>query len=99
MATKSDMVNYVHDKLDGLTKEQVKNVIDSSLEFVTDNVTDGEEVSLIGFGKFERRQRKGRSGVVPATGEKIQIPPAFYPAFAASKGFKDALKELDVKEE
>jgi DNA-binding protein HU-beta len=51
----------------------------------------GGKVTLAGFGTFETRQRKARSGRNPRTGEMIQIPARRSPAFRAGKTLKDEI--------
>ena len=49
----------------------------------------GEKVQITGFGSFELRERKARTGRNPRTGETIQIPASRVPAFSAGRSFKD----------
>ena len=49
-------------------------------------------ISLIGFGTFEARERAAREGKNPQTGEKIKIAACKVPAFKAGKAFKDLVK-------
>jgi len=48
----------------------------------------GRKVTIAGFGTFEMRRRKARTGRNPRTGQPIQIPPSKYPAFKAGVSFK-----------
>ena len=52
-------------------------------------VSEGDKVTLVGFGSFERRHRKEREGRNPKTGDKMVIPETEVPAFSAGKLFKD----------
>ncbi|WP_442936266.1 HU family DNA-binding protein, partial [Nostoc sp.] len=60
---------------------------------VTEAVANGEKVTLIGFGSFERRvacrrrHRSERSGRNPKTQEVMTIPATIVPAFSAGKQF------------
>ncbi|MDR7002670.1 nucleoid DNA-binding protein [Neobacillus niacini] len=47
---------------------------------------------MIGFGNFEVRERAGRKGRNPQTGEEIEIAVSKIPAFSAGKALKDAVK-------
>ena len=47
------------------------------------------EVSIAGFGKFETRNRKARTGRNPATGETIQIAASKVAAFKPAAGLKN----------
>jgi DNA-binding protein HU-beta len=48
---------------------------------------------LVGFGSFERRDRKEREGRNPKTGEKMSIPATKVPAFSAGKLFKEKVAQ------
>jgi DNA-binding protein HU-beta len=52
-------------------------------------VSEGDKVTLVGFGSFEARARKEREGRNPKTNEKMIIPATKVPAFSAGKLFKD----------
>ena len=56
---------------------------------VLKTVKKGEDVSLVGFGTFARAKRAARTGVNPATGEKIKIPAKKVPKFRPGKAWKD----------
>ena len=66
---------------------------EAMLKAFTDNVmkavSDGEKVSLVGFGSFGVVSRKARAGRNPATGQKIKIPAKKIPKFTAGKEFRD----------
>jgi DNA-binding protein HU-beta len=49
----------------------------------------GGKVTLAGFGTFETRHRKARTGRNPRTGATIQIPARKSPAFRPGKTLKD----------
>ncbi len=88
--SKAELVNEVADNT-GLSKKAVKETMDSLLETMTDNIAKGNKVTLTGFGTFEVRNRKARTGVKPGTTEKINIPSSKYPAFKAGKSLKDTV--------
>lgn len=52
----------------------------------------GHASSATGFGAFEVRSRKARTGVNPGTGEKIQIAAGKALAFKPGENLKDAVK-------
>ena len=47
-----------------------------------------KKVTIAGFGTFEMRRRKARTGRNPRTGQPIQIGSSKYPAFKAGVSFK-----------
>jgi DNA-binding protein HU-beta len=88
--SKAELVNEVADST-GLSKKAVKETLDALLGTMTDNIAKGNKVTLTGFGTFEVRKRKARTGVKPGTTEKIKIPASQYPAFKAGKSLKDTV--------
>lgn len=69
-------------------------VIDDLTDLIINTTKQGEEVTLVGFGTFSARQRKGRVGVNPQKpNEKMDIPAVVVPKFKAGKRFKDTLKK------
>ncbi|MCL0040381.1 HU family DNA-binding protein, partial [Thermodesulfovibrionales bacterium] len=59
---------------------------------VKDALTDGQKVTLVGFGTFSVFERKARKGRNPRTGEEIEIPAAKVPKFTAGKTLKEAVR-------
>jgi len=88
---KQDLVNSISEK-SGLTKKDVETVLNSFLGEVTDALSSGEKVQLIGFGTFETRTRSARVGRNPQTGETLPIPESKVPAFKAGNKLKEAVK-------
>ncbi len=74
-----------------ITKKQALEVISAFLEVVTEAVANGEKVTLVGFGSFERRERSEREGRNPKTNEPMTIPATKVPAFSPGKLFREKL--------
>ncbi|MDZ8141118.1 MAG: HU family DNA-binding protein [Nostoc sp. DedQUE04] len=85
---KGELVDAVASKAN-VTKKQADEVISAFLSVVTEAVANGEKVTLIGFGSFERRERSEREGRNPKTNEPMTIPATQVPAFSAGKQFKE----------
>jgi integration host factor subunit beta len=49
----------------------------------------GEKIEIRGFGSFRTRERRGRVGRNPKTGEKVEVPAKKIPFFKPSKELKD----------
>ena len=75
----------------GESKAATGEAIDAFIGAVTQAVTKGETVQLIGFGSFSTGARAARVGRNPATGEEIQIAAAKTVKFTAGKAFKEAV--------
>ncbi|GLC40393.1 hypothetical protein PLESTB_001983000 [Pleodorina starrii] len=72
-----------------LTKAQATQAFDAVFGAVQEAVSSGQKVTVLGFGTFETRNRAGRTGRNPRTGETIEIPASAAPAFRPSAGFKE----------
>ncbi|WP_038045459.1 HU family DNA-binding protein [Thermus caliditerrae] len=90
--TKADLVDQVA-AATGLKKKDVKAAVDVFLSKVEEALGGGNKVQLTGFGTFEVRKRKARTGVKPGTKEKIKIPATQYPAFKPGKALKEKVKK------
>jgi len=90
--SKADLVQKVADRK-GMKKKDVKEVMDAMLDQISVSLDKGSKVQLTGFGTFEVRKRKARTGVKPGTTEKIKIPASKYPAFKPGKGLKDSVRK------
>lgn len=88
---KNDLVDAITERVDGVTKKQVDDVLKVLGETVTDNVRNGVKTPLPGLGKFVRNERAARQGRNPQTGAPVQVPAAKVPKFQAAKAFKDTV--------
>lgn len=88
--TKQDLIDIVSEKC-GLTKKDAGATLDAILNTITETMKRGEKVALVGFGTFEAKTRKARTGRNPATGETIEIAARTVPSFKAGRALKDAL--------
>ena len=89
---KAELVELVANKT-GTSKRQTEESLDFVINAITKSVTRGEKVTLVGFGTFQRRDRRARKGRDPRTGAEIDIPAKKVPAFSAGKQFKSAVNK------
>lgn len=93
---KSELVQALAKETD-TTKADAQRTIDAL--FNTDNgilsraLKQGDRVQVTGFGTFETRKRKARTGRNPRTGEEIKIGATTSPTFRPGKALKDAVKK------
>ena len=85
---KKDLVQKIAETNE-LTKQQAADVLDTVLDSIGDAIAAGDEVQLLGFGTFEKRERPERTARNPRTGETIEIAAASVPAFKPGKALKD----------
>ncbi len=76
-------------KLTEQPKSEVTRTLSALIHAVTGALSKGDKVTLVGFGTFERRQRKARTGRNPRTLAPLKIAAAKVPAFRAGKELKD----------
>ncbi len=88
--TKRDIVQKVHEQV-GLPASTVARLVDDIFEIVKDRLTQGDDVKIVRFGRFEVQQRAARRGRNPVTGDEIVIPERRVLTFRPSKSLKDRL--------
>jgi DNA-binding protein HU-beta len=90
--TKTELIDQVAAE-SGLTKKDSGKAIDAVFDTITQALSEGEKVQLVGFGSFEARQREARKGRNPQTGAEIEIAAQTLPVFTAGKALKDAVDQ------
>ncbi len=88
---KQELIMLVAEKAD-LSKKESEAAVAAVIDGITNTLSKGEKVQLVGFGTFEVRQRQAREGRNPSTGETIKIAAQKVPAFKAGKALKDQVK-------
>ena len=90
--TKKDIIAKVADTT-GETKKTTEAIVNAVLAEITSTVVAGDTVDLAGFGKFEVSERAARTGINPATKEKIEIAASKAVKFKAAKALKEAVNK------
>ncbi len=88
--TKSELISAVAGK-SGLSKKDAEKAIESLVDAVTESLSKGEEVQLVGFGTWEVHKRESRKGRNPRTGAEIRIAARKVPVFRAGKALKQSV--------
>ena len=84
----------------GLKKADAEKFLDAFIAVVKDVWATGDKLQLVGFGTFETKVRAAKTGVNPATGEKIEIAASRVPSFKPGKSLKDEIiSESDSESE
>ncbi|MCI6294763.1 MAG: HU family DNA-binding protein [Bacteroidales bacterium] len=68
---KTDLVNAI--AATGLSKADSKQALDAVIDAISGALKEGDKVAILGFGTFAVTERPARTGINPATKEKIQI--------------------------
>ena len=75
----------------GFTKKEAEKALNAFVEVVEEALQKDEKVQIVGFGTFETKMRKERTGTNPQNGEVMKIAAARAPVFKAGKRLKDNL--------
>ena len=87
---KNELVHSIAKEAD-VTLQDAARCLDAVTKSITDSLAKNNNVTLVGFGTFQVKDRSAREGRNPKTGETIQIKAAKVPSFKAGKGLKDAV--------
>ena len=77
----------------GETKKSAEESVNAFVSVVTETLSKGDKVQLVGFGSFEVRKRAARKGRNPQTKEEMKIPASKAPVFKAGKALKDLVNK------
>ena len=89
---KTELVAKIAEKAE-LKKVDAEKALKAFEDVVTEELANGGEVRLVGFGTFSVKENAAREGVNPQTKEKMPIPASKSPKFKAGKAFKDAVNK------
>jgi DNA-binding protein HU-beta len=90
LLNKAELVTEVAERA-GMTKKDAEKAVNAVVESIEAALTQGDRVSLVGFGTFEVRQRAARVGRNPRTGATLEISGSKVPAFKAGKALKESV--------
>ncbi len=74
-----------------VSRTDVDKVLGSLIQHTQVAVKKGDRVSLVGFGTFERQDRKARTARNPRSGAPVKVKATKVPRFRAGQGFKDVV--------
>ncbi len=89
---KAELINAAAEK-SGLSKKDTEAAVNAAIESITEALSGGDKVQLVGFGSFEVKGRAARIGRNPKTKAEIQIPASKVPVFKAGKALKDVVSK------
>ena len=91
--TKADLIDAVYRRHGALTKAEAAKAVDAIFSTVKTSLQDGRSVRIRNFGVFEVTERNGRTGVNPASGERMFIPARTGLTFKPSRNLKTLLAD------
>ena len=88
--TKADLIEEVSRVVE-VTRKESEVIVETILDSVVKSLREGEKVEIRGFGSFRTRERRGRVGRNPKSGESVIVPPKTIPYFKPSKELRDVV--------
>ncbi|AEB77402.1 HU family DNA-binding protein (plasmid) [Clostridium botulinum] len=88
---KTELVNSMAEKA-VLTKKDAELALKAFIESVKEALKEGKKIQLIGFGTFETREQKGRTGTInfgSKKGETYTSKDKIVPVFKAGRQLKE----------
>ncbi|MFA9486810.1 integration host factor subunit alpha [Moraxella haemolytica] len=85
--TKADMIDRLTIRL-RITRQDARQIVDKFFEEISQNLADGREVKISGFGNFVLKDKKPRPGRNPKTGESIPVKARRVVTFKAGQKFR-----------
>lgn len=88
--TRADLTEAVYEEV-GLSRNESADLVEAVLGEISDSLVTGENVKISSFGSFLVRQKNGRMGRNPKTGEEVPIDPRRVLVFRPSQVMKDRI--------
>jgi DNA-binding protein HU-beta len=74
-----------------LTQKKAGEVLEALLDGIREELQDGHEVRLVGFGSFKVRRSAPRKGVNPRNRQRIEVPAKDRVRFSPGKELSEAV--------
>ncbi len=95
--TKRELVVRISEAT-GLVQHEVLDVVQKTLDYISEAVTNGEKVELRNFGVFEVKTRKSRVGRNPNAPETdVPIPSRTVVKFKPGKEMREGVSKLHLE--
>lgn len=92
--TKAQLAQLLFERI-GLNKRESKEIIDAFFDLIVEQLIEGIDVKISGFGNFQIRTKPPRPGRNPRTGQAIPIQSRRVVTFHASHKLKETIQGLD----
>jgi integration host factor subunit alpha len=90
--TKAQLAELLFEQI-GVSKRESKDMVDAFFDLISDNLVEGDDVKISGFGNFQIRTKAPRPGRNPRTGESIPIQARRVVTFHASHKLKAQIQD------
>lgn len=86
---KSDLIEVIGKKLPNLAARDVEVIVGTIFDGMTEALSKGARIEIRGFGTFEVRVRRPRTGRNPKTGTSVKVSQRRVPFFKAGRELKE----------
>lgn len=91
--TKSELITRLAAQNPSLYHRDIERLVNTIFDTITEALVVGDRVELRGFGAFSLREREGRMGRNPRTGEAVSVNAKRMPFFKMGKGMRERLNK------
>jgi len=92
--TKADIISEIAEQT-GIDKADVQSTVEAFFTVVKNNMADGENIYVRGFGSFVNKRRAKKIGRNISKNEPIVINEHYIPSFKPSKTFVEIIKSSE----
>jgi integration host factor subunit alpha len=85
--TRADLAARINQQV-GLSRNESATIVESVLSYMSDALSEGQNVKISGFGTFVLRDKAQRIGRNPKTGIEVPILPRRVMTFRASQAMR-----------
>ena len=90
--TKIDIIDSIYEKL-GIPKKECVSIVESIFTIIKEDLDQGNDVMISGFGKWTVKVKKKRKGRNPQTGESLMIDARKVVTFKPSQVLRGAVND------
>lgn len=87
--TKQEFISLYQEKMEISTKKEAERLINGFFSTLEEILVNGDDLSIIGFGKFETTTKAARVCRNPKTGEGVKVPEKKVVKFKVGKGLAE----------
>ena len=95
--TKKELISRIAERTQA-KRILVKNIIQSFLDEITDELSNGNRLEFRDFGVFETRQRAARMAQNPKTLERVDVPPKRTVKFKMGRLMRENLTSVATRQ-
>ncbi len=94
--TRSELIDVLSDKIKHFSRKDIEVIVGTLFHSIAEGLAKGDKIEIRGFGSFKVKEREGRKGRNPKSGEGIYIEPKKVPFFKAGKELKERVDGKEV---